>query len=271
MKLHHSSFVLALVPRATLAVMLVLTCSHSLSQSLADKDPQPASAGAAGLGLVSAPAYQGADHRRILGIPLFEYRWANGVFVGGDGLVGYQYSPNSAKQHEFGVLLGMDAGRKESASAYLRGMGDIQETVTLGGYAKARLANGVSLSVSLKMGSGNDQAGALLHLSAAYPLPLPSAVRMSLSVGTTIANESYMASNFGVSPAQAVATGYSAYRLGSGLLNTGFGIEMTYPISPSWIVMGSVKTVALQGAAKDSPLVRKVSDSMGVVGLLFAF
>ena len=93
-----------------------------------------------GLGVVSTPVYQGAEQRRLMGVPLFEYRWSNGVFVGGDGLLGYQLSRSPCLQ--YGLLLGIDRGRKERDALALAGLGGVQESVTAGGYAKASLGGG---------------------------------------------------------------------------------------------------------------------------------
>ena len=67
------------------------------------------SGGYVGLGVNVAPRYQGSDESKTTGIPSFEYRWANGWFVGGaDGIVGFQL--NATPQLQLGLALGGGRG-----------------------------------------------------------------------------------------------------------------------------------------------------------------
>lgn len=245
-------------------------CSASaFAQDVGGTPQQPATGGTVGLAVLSMPAYQGADHRRVIGTPMGEYRWANGVFIGRDGVIGYELAARPDLQ--VGVQLGVDRGRKEGDSRYLNGMGDIDAKLTYGGYVKATLGGSLELSSAVQVGSGNDNAGALLTLGAAYALPIPGAVQVRVVVGTTWANAAYMASNFGINVQQSRASGYKTYDPASGVRDTSFGVELAYPVSRQWIMIGSVKSTTLEGSAKDSPLVRQATDTLVFAGCLYAF
>lgn len=222
-----------------------------------------------GLGFVSTPVYQGSEQHRLIGAPMFEYRWSNGVFVGGDGLLGYQLSRSPDLQ--YGVLLGVDRGRKESDAQALAGMGEVAESLTAGGYAKASLSGGLLLSASLQAGSGKDQAGALLKMGIAYALPVSPAVQVRISANASMANSEYMASYFGVSADQSFRSGYQTYQPEGGMRDASVGLDVVYPLTARWLLIGSVKSTMLLGSSKNSPLVRKSSDNVAMAGLAYTF
>ncbi len=253
----------------TLLAALAACSAGAFAQQTGGTPQQAASGGTVGLAVVSMPAYQGADHRREMGTVMGDYRWANGVFIGRDGVVGYELVARPDLQ--VGVQLGADRGRKEGDSRYLTGMGDIDAKLTYGGYSKATLGGRLELSSAVQVGSGNDSSGALLTLGAAYALPIPGAVQLRLVAEATWANAAYMSSYFGVNAQQSQASGYKAYSPDSGVRDTSVGLALAYPVARQWIVIGSVKSTTLSGIAKDSPLVRKATDTMVFAGCLYAF
>lgn len=248
---------------------MLLSNGYTFSQTQSEPAPPPAAGGMLGLGVVSTPVYQGAEQRRLMGAPLFEYRWSNGVFVGGDGLLGYQLSRSPGLQ--YGLLLGIDRGRKERDALALAGLGDVQESVTAGGYAKASLGGGLSLSASLQAGSGNDQAGALFNMGIAYALPLSPAVQVRISANASIANSEYMASYFGVSAAQSARSGYQTFQPEGGLRDASVGLDVVYPLAPRWLLIGSVRSTTLLGSTIKSTLVRTRNDSVVMAGFAYRF
>jgi outer membrane protein len=223
-----------------------------------------------GIGVNVDPRYQGADETRTTGIAGFEYRWANGLFVGGtDGLVGIQI--DAAPQLKLGVALGLDEGRKASDSRYLAGMGDVVARGTLNLHAKAAVNNQLSLSTGLQFGAGGSGKGGLLKLGASYEVPLAPATGLSFNVGATVANADYMQDYFGVSALQARASGYKGYAPESGLRDVTFGLSLQHQISRVWMLIAIVNSTTLFGAAKDSPLVRQATSQSMFAGIAYRF
>lgn len=220
-----------------------------------------------GLGLASAPAYPGADFQRHTGAPLLEYRWSNGVFAGGDGLLGCQITPRPGVQ--VGLLMAMDPGRKENAAAALVGMGNVDATATAGGYARMNLGEQLQFSTSVQAGSGNDRTGALFSAGMTYALALPLPVQTRLVASVSAGNSAYMQGYFGVNALQAARSAYTAYAPSAGMRDASLGVEWMYPLAPRWVLMGSVKQVSLLWPAKDSPLVHKATSTTTLVGLVY--
>jgi outer membrane scaffolding protein for murein synthesis (MipA/OmpV family) len=223
-----------------------------------------------GLGVNVAPRYQGADESKTTGIVGFEYRWANGWFVGGDdGVAGFQL--NATPQLQLGLAIGGDDGRKESASRYLAGMGNVDERATLNLYAKTAVNDQFGLSTGLQLGVGSSGKGGLLKVGGSYGVSLASATRMAFNVGATLANADYMQDYFGVSASQASASGYRRYTPSGGLRDVTVGVAMQHDLSKDWMLFGNLSSTTLSNAAKDSPLVRITTSQSAFAGIAYKF
>ncbi len=234
------------------------------------EDRAAKSGGYVGLGVNAEPRYQGSDESKTKVIPGFEYRWANGLFVGGsDGFVGFQL--NATPQVQLGLALGLDEGRKASESRYLKGMGDIAERGTLNLYAKAALNDQFGLSTILQLGAGSSGKGGLLEVGASYAVSLTSDTRMGFNVGASLANADYMQQYFGVNAAQASASGYKRYTPDSGLRDVSVGLDLQHQISRDWILFTRFKSTTLSKSAKNSPLARKATSQSAFAALAYSF
>lgn len=252
-------------------VSMVLPCALVFAQSADNIYPAaPTSGGIVGLGVASLPKYQGSDQTQIKGVPILEYHWANGIFVGGenDTLIGFQCTTPSNVQ--YGTALGVDEGRKESHSSALAGMGNVSTKAVLVSFVKAAITDQFSLNASVHIGSGNDNKGALLKLGAAYVIPLGSSAQLSFNAGATLANDSYMENYFGVSASQASTSRYHIYNLSSGLRDASVGVRLSYQIDQDWSVLAGVSSTSLASAAKDSPLVRQTNTQKVFFGLAYS-
>lgn len=231
---------------------LVLPSALVFAQSADNIYPAaPTSGGIVGIGIASVPKYQGSDQTEVKGIPLLEYHWANGIFVGGDNnaVIGLQGSAFSMVQ--YGAALGVDGGRKESHASALAGMGNIASKSILISFVKAAVTDQFSLNASINIGSGNDNKGALLKLGAAYAIPLSSSLQMSFNMESTLANDSYMENYFGVSASQASTSHYRTYKPSSGLRDVSVGVRFSYQLNQDWSLLAGLSSTNLASAAKD--------------------
>lgn len=228
------------------------------------------SGGYIGFGIKAVPRYQGSDESKTRAFPAFEYHWENGVFLGGsDGLVGFEI--NATRQLQLGIALGLDEGRKESDSRYLKGMGNLDPRGTLNMYAKAAISDQFGLSAGLRMGSGRSGKGSLLNLGANYGVSLAPATHMTFNVDAVLANSDYMRDYFGVSAAQARVSGHKRYTPNSGCRDVTMGIGLQHQISRDWMLFGKFNSTTLSGTAKNSPLVRKATTESAFAGITYSF
>lgn len=259
--------------RAARALLLGLSlpCAVAWAQTDAgNATGRPSSGGSIGIGVGSAPTYQGSDQRRSTGQPIGEYRWANGFFVGGtDALAGFQM--NATPKLQLGLGIGQDGGRKESDSSYLAGMGDIAAKGTANAFAKYALSEQIALSSGLQLGAGSSGKGSLLNLGASYTLPVGATTQLSFNLGATLANTDYMQDYFGVNAAQAGASGYKIYTPNSGLRDVSVGLSLIHQIDQRWMLISGLTSTTLAQSAKDSPLTRSTTSQSAFAALAYTF
>lgn len=227
----------------------------------------PKDGGRVGLVAIGGYEYQGSDETRTLVLPTLDYTWANGWFAGING-VGRQWSTGAL---QYGLKLGVDMGREEGRSSALRGLGSVDASAELGGFARYALGQGFAAKTSLRAGSGVGNKGALWDLGLEYGQPLGASWRLGSELSVTYANADYLQSYFGVTAQQAQASGYAVYTPSAGPRDVSARVALTYLISPQWSLTGGLRHTQLLGDAKDAPMVRKSSANSALLALNYAF
>jgi outer membrane protein len=249
---------------------LALPCIPVLAQS-ADTQSQaaPASGGMFGLGVAYVPRYQGSDESEIRVLPLLEYHWANGIFIGGENntVLGMQFSEASGLR--YGIGLGVSGRRKENTSRALSGMGDIANKPTLNAFVKYALTKEFALNSNMQLGAGQDRNGNSIQVEGSYAIRLNPSLQLSLNVGASYANAAYMQEYFGVSASQARTSGYRAFTPSAGLRDVTAGVRLSYQINPSWTLLSGISNASLSSDAKDSPVVRQANSQKVFIGFGF--
>lgn len=231
--------------------------------------PNVSQGGVAGAVLLAGREYQGSDESRVRLLPSIDYQWSNGFFAGVINGVGYNASTEPGLA--YGVRLTADFGRKERRSAALRGLGDIDARPEFGAFFNYSPARSVTLSSSLRYGSGNERAGLLVDLGAGWSTSLSSALQFSTSLATTWANASYLQDYFGVDAAQSLRSGYVVYSPGNGLRDVRVGATLRYRLTPAWGVTASLTHTELLGDAKRSPIVREQGTTSALFTVGYSF
>lgn len=202
-------------------------------------------------------------------MPGLEYQWANGWFAGTNRGVGYNFSNDPALQ--YGLGLGLDLGRKESATGALAGMGSIASKVEYGAFLNYAPVRNLRLSSVLRYGSGDAGEGATANFGANYTLDIAPKWRLDWGVSTTWANSQYMKSYFGVSTTQAQQSGHAAYTPGAGISDVGTSVNLSYQLAPNISITGGLKASSLVGDARHSPIVTSPQSVSGSLSLGYAF
>lgn len=264
---HHARGNLRWVLRVAVAGIVFASNPASAQSVNSPAQEAPAAGGIIGLGVASLPKYPGSDQVKVRAVPVFEYHWANGLFMGGehDALVGYQVATPS--QLQYGVALGVDEGRKAYRDGALAGMGKISARGVLVSYVNVPVTGQFSIDANLRLGSGNDNAGALLKLGAAYRVALGPSAQLSFNAGATVANGAYMRGYFGVSAAQAATSVYGAYAPSAGLLDVSVGMRLFWQLNRNVSLLAGASTSHLGHGAEDSPFVRTSNSQKIFVGI----
>jgi outer membrane scaffolding protein for murein synthesis (MipA/OmpV family) len=219
---------------------------------------------------VSAKAdYSGSDAPRASVMPAVEYQWANGWFAGTHRGVGYSFSKDPALQ--YGLGLGVDFGRKESATGALAGMGSIDAKVEYGAFLNYAPDRHWRLSSVLRYGSGDTGEGATANFGANYAMDIAPQWRLDLGVATTWANSQSMQSYFGVSATQSQTSGHAVYAPAAGLRDVSSSLNLSYQVKPEISVSGGLKASSLVGDARNSPIVTSPQSVSGSLTVGYAF
>ncbi len=225
--------------------------------------------GLVGGAVLAGTEYQGSDERRTSALPVLDYQWANGWFAGTTNGIGYNFSGSNHMQ--YGLRLTVDLGRKENRSSALRGMGDVDVKAEFGGFFNYALTPDFSLTSSLRYGAGQEGNGLVVDLGGAYSTQLDAQWRLGVGAGVSLANAEYLQSFFGVTAAQATASGYRASAPKAGVRNARINLALTCIATPRVSVTAGVSANTLLGDAADSPLVRKKTSVSGLLAAAYAF
>ena len=225
--------------------------------------------GTVGAAVIAGRKYQGSDERRTLLVPLLDYQWKNGWFVGTTNGLGYDFSKRP--EMNYGVRLTADLGRNESRSTALRGLGNVDARPEIGVFYNYSLSPSLALTSSLRYGSGNERNGMVVDIGAVYSMVLAPPWRLGLGVSATVANANYMQTYFGVTPAQSARSGYAPYTASAGLRDVRASAALTYSVTPRVAITTILSASSLQGDAKGSPITRKRSTATGLVSAFYAF
>ena len=263
-----------------LALALVGACSAGYAQTPAT-NPMPDGSRDmyVGLGVVSAPRYEGAQDHKQRALPVFQVQLSNGFFVSGMS-AGMHLS--SRPSLEFGPLLAVQPRRSSAGTAGaigdparlafappslarvpddskpLEGMAPIDARLQYGAFLNYYLTPAWRATSSLLWGAGNARNGGKLELGVQrVAVAIGPHHRVSLAAGVTVANGNYQRAFFGVSDQEAWSSMHPAYRPDGGLMDASLAARWNWALTPSWLLTSSVRATRLLGSANDSPLVER--------------
>lgn len=231
--------------------------------------PGVAEGGMGGAALIVGREYQGSDEVRVRLLPSIDYQWRNGFFAGGLNGVGYNASSSSDKA--YGVRITPDFGRKERRSAMLQGLGDIDARPEVGAFYNFSLARQVTVSSSLRYGSGNSRKGLRVDVGASWSTTVTPALRLATTLATTWGNGEHLQEYFGITTAQSARSGLAAYSPSAGLRDVRVGVTLFYRLTPQWSLTGALTHSELVGDARNSPIVRETGTVSGVMAVGYSF
>jgi outer membrane scaffolding protein for murein synthesis (MipA/OmpV family) len=238
-----------------------------------------------GLGVGYGPDYLGSDDYRA--IPLPNFAFTLGTLEIQNNLLGVEINvrpgfpaPRTGRATvAYGPILRYDFGRNdidtvddpvvaltEPVDATPQVGGFIEATIPLGGGGEGRGGAPALLTSRLSvLYATSSYNGTVAQASVGVVRPMGSWT-LGGGVAATVADGNYTGAYFGVSAADAAATGLPAYSAGGGLLDVGVSLFASYRISESWSVDGLAGYTVLLGDAADSPLV----EDRGQAGQAFA-
>jgi MipA family protein len=213
-----------------------------------------------GIGALVSPDYDGADSYGISPSPYFSVEYLSipgiGSFGGKDGL-GLSFGPS----------FGYTGKREADDHADLAGLDDVDATYEAG------LRVGYEWEHFEVYGAGRYAFGGadgfIGDLGANYILRPTPALTIKAGPVVTFASSGYTDAYFGVSPAEAAASGgrFAAYEADGGFKNAGVEASAKYEFRPDWYLNAEASYTRLIGDAADSPVVDAGSENQFTFGV----
>lgn len=201
------------------------------------------------------PVYAGASAYKVQGGPVIHIQFSDIAFLStGDGL-GVNFLRGD--HYRVGAAIAYDLGRKERDDyTNLRGMGDISAAPVAKVFASYVLSKKFPLILRVDakqiLGGAN---GAIADVGIYMPLP-GSSKKFVMFAGPSIelATHRYIQSEYGVTPAQSLASGHPVFDTHAGAVSVGVGFSATRFITDHWLLNIDAALNKLKGSPDVSPL-----------------
>jgi outer membrane scaffolding protein for murein synthesis (MipA/OmpV family) len=220
---------------------------------------------------VVAPTYEGSEDYEVKGFPLIAPAGGLGEgrvqFRGPDDL---RFRVLDVDGFEAGPLIGYRFSREEDDAERLRGLGDVDGGLVVGGYAAYR-AGWLKPYVSYHHQVTGEDAGALLRFGAEARHEMGSALALTVMAGASYADDDFMDAYFSVDAAQsrASAAGLGIYDAEAGVKDVFLGLSVDVPLSERFELKIAGKYSRLVGDAADSPIVETEDQFSGGLGITY--
>jgi outer membrane scaffolding protein for murein synthesis (MipA/OmpV family) len=201
------------------------------------------------------PVYAGASAYKVQGGPVINIQYRDIAFFStGEGL-GVNFLRGD--HYRVGAAIAYDLGRRESDDyANLRGLGNISAAPVAKVFASYVLSKKFPLILRLDakqiIGGAN---GAIADAGIYMPLP-GSSKKFVMFAGPSIelATHRYLQSEYGVTPAQSLASGHPVFEPHAGAVSVGVGFSATRFITDHWLLNIDAALDKLKGSPDVSPL-----------------
>jgi outer membrane scaffolding protein for murein synthesis (MipA/OmpV family) len=244
------------------AALLALPVAAAAQQpSAAPSGSQPAASKdwdiRIGAGALYQPEYEGSDEFKVSPLPLVMVSYRDLVFLRGTTLGANAFTwqgPRPSDKLQVGPLVRYQFGRDEDDSDDLRGMGDIDAAVEVGGF----LTYGIgpwSLGATLFKDASDAHDGFTAKFAAGHRHRFSPKLQLRSELSSTWADENYTQTYFGVTAAQSARSGMRQYSPEGGIKDVGITFDLDYSLTEHWGITGRVGYKRLLGDAADSPLV----------------
>ena len=266
----------------TLAFTLLLHAVRVEAAEPVERKSQPDWNVSAGTGLIVAPAFSGAKSYSLLAVPDIRVAYKNLFFVNvRDGIgyavinqdgwrVGPVVTYTFSRSEKGGGSIFKIAGGDKSA---LQGMGDVNGTVSLGGFAEyslkpykfqLHLHKGITGHEGFVVEGRVGYGGVLIYKGP----PLIYSFGPHIKFG----DQKYVNAYWGISPEQSARSGLDQYHAAAGIVAYGVNAFALLPLTQSVSISVIAGFDRLASPVADSPLVSvRGSENQAVGGLFISY
>lgn len=264
------------MPRPVLFRALLLIGLLALAGSLrAQQGPPPGWTTQLGVGVIANPEFQGSEDYQLIPIPYVDvrYRDEKGDLLFANvpqGIGGWIHRDRRANGRRFDVGLALAPGFA-TRDDEIPGLEEIDVSTEARLYLSGgTLAWNASLTLAQDLGTGHE--GAWIDLAIARRGRLGRAGFWSFGPTLRFADDDFSAAQYGVSPAESLASGLPAHDAGQGLVSAGVQGLVSRPIGRSkWRWTGILSVNGLTGDRGDSPIVERRTQAFALMAVTRAF
>ncbi|MGF7149214.1 outer membrane scaffolding protein for murein synthesis (MipA/OmpV family) [Sphingomonas zeicaulis] len=255
---------------ALLAAASVLPATSHAQQAPSDD----AVHGMVALGAGVVPDYDGASDVRAVPFALADVRWQGLNFEIRGLRARVDLAPDA--RLAIGPVIGPRMSRK-NVDGPVGLLPEIDMAVEAGGYVGYRIGGdelgqgSVQMELSLLHDISGTHDGLVATASASYAAIRQPDMMLSLDVQTSWANSDYARTYFGITSADAAASGLAAFRPGSGFRDVGAGLTAGYWFDRHFGVIGRAGATYLVGDLADSPITDEGSRWQPTAGLSLSY
>ncbi len=204
------------------------------------------------------PVYDGAHAYRLQGGPVINIQYSDIAFATTGEGIGYNFLRGD--HYRFGVALAYDFGRRERDDyTNLRGMGNIPAAPVVKLFGSTVLSRKFPLILRVDarqiVGGANGAVG-----DVGVYMPLPGSSKkfvMFAGPSITFATHRFLQSEFGVTPAQSLASGHPVFDPHAGETAVGVGFSATRFITPHWLLNLDAALSKFKGSPGVSPITER--------------
>jgi outer membrane scaffolding protein for murein synthesis (MipA/OmpV family) len=250
--LKQSLAIAACAAAITAAFLLAPTDAHA--QEAADGGDWNVVLGA---GAIYAPDFEGSKDNEVLPFPYLSVGYKDIAYLRGPeiGVNIIRIKPAENMKISVGPLARYRRDRTEKRNDALIGLGKVDTSIEVGGAARFDVGPAwLEMSLAKDVAGGHD--GLVGIATGGADFDLSDDLSLSLSATTTWADDKYMQTYFGVTPAQATRSRLPVYTAGQGIKDVGANLGLTYQLTDHWMIAATGGYTRLLGDAKDAPLVR---------------
>lgn len=180
---------------------------------------------------------------------------------------GADFNILGVKDFRFGPVVHFTAGRNENTNPDLAGMGEIGDSIDIGVFARADIADRFIARLRYYHAVAGGNNGGVIDLSLSTLLYDRDNLSIAFDVRGRWGDGRHSRQFFGVSAAQSVASGLTEFTPGSSVQDLRAGLGARWEISQDWAVNGYARYTRLVGEIDRSPLVDPLgSPNQFVVG-----
>ncbi len=202
------------------------------------------------------PSFEGSSDYHFRYAPLVDIIYRDRVFLNTNRL---RINLLPSGHLRGGLQIKYRAGRKESRSEDLTGLGDVGGSWEAGGYLEAQF-HGTVLSFDLTRDIGHGHGGWLAGFLIGQGLYRDDNTLFGVGLQTHWASNDYMTAYFGVNAQQSLASGLPVFNAHSGFKDVGLTLYLKQDLSKHISLVTNATFRHMLDSANDSPIIIQHGD-----------